>query len=485
MLNLKEKYLKNYINGELVEPSTQNYIENYNPATGLVYNYYPDATENDINHAVESAKNAFQAWRITLPEIRSRIMLRIADIMEQHIDELAHAESIDNGKPMSVAKSIDIPMSIKQCRFFGVGAMGFGSKFHAMQQGTFNYTLHKPMGITSCILPWNSPLYALTKLVIPALALGNCAIIKPSQNTPLTAYLFSQICIDAGLPPGVVNIIYGKDEKVNPILGNHKDIQAYAYAGSIKKATDLAQIVLPRFKKLFIEAGGKNPNIIFGDCNFDEMMRNTLRSSFYNQGQTYFCNSRIFVEDSIYEKFKNEFIIRTQKLTVGDPLSSRTRQGAIGSRNHYTKILEHLADIESEGGKLLTGGKSAMPAGDRCKNGWFIEPTVFEGLPVNAKSNYEPIHSPIVTLTPFKNLKQVQRYLDKDQQGLAASIWTEDINKGHLLARKLSYANIWINGWQIDDLRVPEGAIKSGIGRMGGEYSYEFYTEPKNVCIKA
>ena len=372
------EYIKNYINGKLVAPISNNYFDNYNPATGEVYSYIPDSDERDVQNAVEAASIAFPKWSTTPVSERSKILLRVAEKIEENLDELALVESIDNGKPVSLAKKIEIPRASSNFRFFATGMMHFFSEAHIMEDTAINYTIRDPLGVVGCISPWNLPLYLFTWKIAPAIATGNCVIGKPSEITPMTAYMLSDICIQSGLPPGVLNIIHGYGSKVGTTISTHPEIKAISFTGGTKTGADISKHAAPMFKKLSLELGGKNPTIIFADCNFEEMMTTTLRSAFQNQGEICFCGSRIFVEKPLYDKFKKEFVARTMKLKVGDPLENDTDQGAIVSKTHMDKILSYIDLAKEEGGSILCGGKQVSLNG-RSKNGWSITPTNIEG----------------------------------------------------------------------------------------------------------
>ena len=480
----KDKYILNYVNGQLVEPSTGKYIDNYNPATGAVYSFIPDSKKEDVDIAVKASAKAFDHWSVTPVEKRSRILLRIADLIEQNLEDLALAESIDNGKPLSLAKSMDIPRASANFRFFATAIMHFASESHLMEDSAINYTNRKPIGIAGCISPWNLPLYLFSWKIAPAIAAGNCVIAKPSEITPMTAFLLSEICMEAGLPAGVLNIVHGYGHIVGKAITEHPKIKAISFTGGTKTGREIAQTASSLFKKVSLEMGGKNPNIIFADCNFDEMMRTTLRSSFSNQGQICLCGSRIFVEKPLYDKFRKAFTERTKKLKVGDPLSAKTRQGAIVSKEHFEKILYYIGLAKKEGGKILCGGKKANVSASRCKDGWYIEPTISDGLSPNSKTNQEEIFGPVVTLIPFEKEDEMIKHANGTEYGLSASIWTEDINKAHRVASKLESGIVWINCWLIRDLRTPFGGMKnSGLGREGGWEAIRFFTEPQNVCV--
>jgi aminomuconate-semialdehyde/2-hydroxymuconate-6-semialdehyde dehydrogenase len=444
----------------------------------------PDSNEKDVNIAVEAAKKAFKNWSITSPEERFRILNRIAELIDEHLPELALAETNDNGKPLWLSKKVDIPRASANFRFFATGIMHFATESHSMEDKAVNYTLRQPIGIVGCISPWNLPLYLFTWKIAPALAAGNCVIAKPSEVTPVTAFLLAKICKDAGLPDGVLNIIHGTGTNTGEAIVKHPDIKAISFTGSTRAGERIASLAAPKFKKLSLELGGKNPNIIFADCDWEKMMKTTIQSSFSNQGEICLCGSRILVEESIYEKFKAEFIERTKALTVGDPLDENSKQGAIVSKVHFDKIMRCLDTAKQEGGKILCGGSAAKPEG-RCANGYFIQPTVIEALGPNCQTNTEEIFGPVVTLQSFKTEDEALQLANATQYGLAATIWTQDISKANRVAAKVESGIVWINCWLLRDLRTPFGGVKnSGVGREGGWEALRFFTEAKNVCIE-
>ncbi|MBX2991030.1 MAG: aldehyde dehydrogenase [Bacteroidetes bacterium] len=476
--------IKNYINGSLIPPVSGEYIQNYNPATGEVYSQLPDSDDRDVQHAVETANKAFFAWSTMPTEQRSQILLCIAELIERDLDKLALAESTDQGKPVWLAKSVDIPRAARNFRFFATAILHFSSDAHPMGDTIINYTLRQPLGIVGAISPWNLPLYLFTWKIAPALAAGNCVVGKPSELTPMTAYMLSQLCIEAGLPPGVLNIVHGYGNKVGTAISAHPEITAITFTGGTKTGAEIAKAAAPMFKKLSLEMGGKNPAMIFADCDFEKMMDTTIRSSFENQGEICLCGSRIFVERPLYEKFKNEFLERTRKLRIGDPMEETTQVGAINSLPHLQKILSYIALAQTEGGTILCGGNRVHPEG-RCKYGWFVEPTVIEGLPHNCRTNQEEIFGPVVTLTPFDTEDEVLYFADSTQYGLAAILWTNDLSRAHRVAARVRSGIVWVNCWMLRDLRTPFGGMKdSGVGREGGLEALRFFTEPKNVCIK-
>jgi aminomuconate-semialdehyde/2-hydroxymuconate-6-semialdehyde dehydrogenase len=474
----------NYIDGVLVAPESGQYLDNINPATGDVYGKIPLSNSVDVEQAVQAAANAFPAWRSLPAEKRFTYLLAIADQIDARASELAMAETQDNGKPLWLSKAVDIPRASSNFRFFATGVLHQASESHATDQTAIHYTLRQPLGVVACISPWNLPLYLFTWKIAPALAAGNCVVAKPSEVTPATAFLLSQICIDCGLPAGVLNIIYGTGPDTGKALVAHPKVKAISFTGSTRAGAEIASIAAPQFKKLSLELGGKNPNIIFADCDWEKMLQTTVQSSFSNQGQICLCGSRILVERSIYDRFKEAFVAKAAALQVGDPLEPSSRLGAIVSKAHYDKILACIALAKEEGGRVLTGG-SAVQLEGRCAQGYFIAPTVIEGLGPACKTNQEEIFGPVVTLQPFDTEAEALALANDSSYGLSATIWTQDITRGHRLAAQLESGIVWVNCWLLRDLRTPFGGVKnSGVGREGGWEAIRFFTEPKNVSIQ-
>ncbi len=474
----------NYINGELLEPLAGNYIDNYNPATGKVYSLCPDSDEQDAQLAIAAAKAAFPIWSNYSANQRSAILLKIAALIAAKNDELAKAESIDQGKPFWLAQKGEIPRAQSNIHFFATAIEHFASESHAMGEHAINYTLKTPLGVVTCISPWNLPLYLFTWKIAPALAAGNCVVAKPSEITPMTAFLFAQICIEAGLPPGVLNIVHGLGPKVGTTLTTHPDVKAISFTGGTKTGEHIARVAAPLFKKISLELGGKNPNIIFADCDFNKAVTESVRSSFTNQGEICLCGSRIFVERSIYESFKTAFLAQVATLKVGDPLQADTKVGAIASKMHFDKVLSYIALAKEEGGQILAGGHAVNLPGD-LSEGYYIAPTVIEGLAYNCRTNMEEIFGPVVTIMPFDTEEEVLQMANATQYGLAATVWTENLTKAHRVAAHIQAGIVWINCWLLRDLRTPFGGVKqSGVGREGGWEALRFFTEQKNVCIK-
>ena len=484
-MDLKLPYhLENYIGGNLIAPLSGKFIDNINPATGEVYGQIPDSNEKDVAAAVHAAKQAFAKWSTSSVEERFKILNRIASLIDENLDELALVETNDNGKPLWLSKKVDIPRASANFRFFATGIMHFAAESHHMEDKAVNYTLRQPIGIVACISPWNLPLYLFTWKIAPALAAGNCVIAKPSEVTPATAFLLSRICKEAGLPPGVLNILHGKGDTTGEAIIKHPDIKAISFTGSTRAGARIASLAAPVFKKLSLELGGKNPNIIFADADWDRMMQTSIQSSFSNQGEICLCGSRILVEEKIYEKFKTEFLQRTKELKVGDPLEPNSKQGAIVSKVHFDKIMRCIETAKKEGGTILTGGNTVQLNG-RCINGYFIEPTIIEGLGPDCQTNQEEIFGPVVTLQSFKTEDEALNLANATEYGLAATIWTQDISRANRVAAKVESGIIWVNCWLLRDLRTPFGGMKnSGVGKEGGWEALRFFTEAKNVCVQ-
>ena len=478
-----EKIL-NYIGGDFLEPSSRDYIDNYEPATGKVYSLIADSDAKDVENAVKAAKKAFPFWSVTSKDERSKILSKIADLIEKNIDALAEAESKDNGKPITLAKRVDIPRAAHNFRFFSTAILHFASEAHEMEDLAINYTLKQPIGIAGCISPWNLPLYLFTWKIAPAIAAGNCVVAKPSEITPMTAYLLSKICHEAGLPAGVLNIVHGYGHKVGAAITAHPDIPMISFTGGTNTGKQIAKVAAPMFKKLSLELGGKNPNIIFADCDFDKMLRTTVQSSFSNQGQICLCGSRIFVERSIYDKFKTAFVEKVKQLKIGDPKNKETDIGALVSKPHMEKVLEYINLAKEEGGSVLCGGEQVHLKGENSE-GWFVQPTVVDGLSHNCRTNQEEIFGPVVSIMPFDTDEEVLEYANSTQYGLSSTVWTSNLNRATHFSRKLHAGIVWVNCWLLRDLRTPFGGVKnSGVGREGGFEVLQFFTEPKNVCIK-
>jgi len=476
--------LLNYINGSLLPPASGVYLPNIEPATGEAYSEVPDSGSYDIEAAVHAAEAAFHGWSSLPAKSRGEYMLRIAQLIRINLDELAALESRDTGKPFTLARSVDIPRAIENFEFFATAIQHFASESHATGAGAINYTLRDSLGVVGCISPWNLPLYLFTWKIAPALAAGNCVVAKPSEITPATAARLSELCIEAGLPPGVLNIVHGKGPKAGIPLVEHPSVKAISFTGGTSTGADIAKRAAPTFKKLSLELGGKNPTIVFADCEYDSMIETVVRSSFSNQGEICLCGSRILVERSLYERFRSDFIDRVRSLVIGDPNNSDTQIGALVSEQHRDKVVSYIQLAKEEGGTVLCGGERVRVHG-RCEHGFFLSPAVIEGLPNSCRTNQEEIFGPVVTIMPFDTENEAVELANGTGYGLAASVWTQSLSRAHILAKRLAFGIVWINCWMLRDLRTPFGGMKnSGTGREGGWEALRFFTEPKNVCIK-
>lgn len=476
--------LANFINGKYITPIDGQYIPNFEPATGLIYSEIPNSTAADVELAVAAAQNAFPIWSGMSGEKRGAILMKLSKGIEARMEEFVAAESRDNGKPLSLAAHVDIPRAVSNFHFFATAIEHFASEAHYMEGEGINYTTRKPIGIVGCISPWNLPLYLFSWKIAPALAAGNCVIAKPSEVTPYTAYLLGKVAQEAGLPDGVLNILHGTGGKVGDAIVKHPKIKAISFTGGTKTGAYIAATAAPMFKKLSLELGGKNPNIIFADADFDEMIKTTVRSSFANQGQICLCGSRIFIERPLYERFKTAFLERVNQLTVSFPSDPKAKMGALVSEQHLLKVLDYIELAKQEGGVILVGGNRVHLKAPYDK-GYYLQPTVIENLPYDCRTNQEEIFGPVVTLTPFDTEEEVLHMANSTEYGLSATIWTSDVKRAHRVADKVDAGIVWINAWLVRDLRTPFGGIKSsGVGREGGWEALRFFTEAKNVFVK-
>ena len=476
--------IQNYINGQFVNPIQGKYLDNFNPAIGEVYGQIPNSTKEDVEKAYEAAALAFPKWSNTTLEERSNILSKIATLILEKLDFLAAAESKDNGKPIGLAKQVDIPRAASNFQFFANAITQFSSEAHeSIGLNAVNFTLRQPIGVVGCISPWNLPLYLFTWKIAPAIAAGNCVVAKPSEITPMTAFLLGEICTEAGLPKGVLNIVHGLGTSTGQAIVEHPNIKAISFTGGTTTGAHIARVAAPMFKKLSLELGGKNPNIIFADCDYDKMLATTVRSSFANQGQICLCGSRIFVEEKIYEKFKKDFIQKVKQLKVGHPSKSTSDIGALVSKEHLEKIEAYVEIAENEGGKIICGGLEVTIPG--YENGYYFQPTVIEVTENSCRINQEEIFGPIVTIMPFKTDEEALALANDTKYGLSATLWTNNLNRTMQFSKQLHTGIVWVNTWMLRDLRTPFGGQKdSGVGREGGFEALRFFTEPKNICIQ-
>jgi aminomuconate-semialdehyde/2-hydroxymuconate-6-semialdehyde dehydrogenase len=476
--------LKNFIDGGFRDPIDGRYLDNIEPATGKPYSQVGDSDGRDVDLAVAAAEKAFPDWSKKPAAERSKILLRIADLIERDLEKFARAESIDTGKPIMLARSLDIPRAVANFRFFATAILHTENEAHITDSVAFNYTLRQPRGISGLISPWNLPLYLLSWKIAPAIAVGNTAVAKPSELTPMTAYLLCEICVEAGLPKGVLNVVHGTGLNAGAAITAHPKINTISFTGGTVTGKKVAEACAPLFKKVSLELGGKNPNIVFADADLDAAIAGSVRSSFANQGQICLCGSRVFVERTAYQGFVDRFIDRASQLKQGDPLDEKTEQGAIVNKAQLDKIKFYVDLARKEGGKIALGGKSPDAPNDRTRAGYFFSPTVIVGLPVACRTNREEIFGPVVTITPFDSEEEVIRYANDVEYGLSSSIWTQNLNRAHRVAEQIHTGTVWVNCWLVRDLRVPFGGMKaSGVGREGGVEALHFFTEAKNVCI--
>ena len=476
--------IRNYIDGAFSDPVGGQFLDNIDPSTGNAYGLIPRSQAADVDLAVAAAKAAFPAWSSLSAAERSSWLMKVSNAIDAKLDTLALAESKDNGKPLKLATAVDIPRARDNFKFYATAILHDAYETHDMGVNGFNYTLRQPVGVAGCISPWNLPLYLFSWKIAPALAAGNTVVAKPSEVTPATAYLLSEILDEIGFPKGVLNIVHGLGAEVGAAIVAHHDTNIISFTGGTQTGKAISSVAAPMFKKISLELGGKNANVIFDDCDFEDAINTSVRSSFANQGQICLCGSRIYVQRGIYEKFKAAFLERVNGLTIADPLTSEARMGAVVSKEHMEKVLSYIELAKEEGGTLLTGGHRVQLEG-RCEKGYFIAPTVFENLPAGCRTNQEEIFGPVVTLTPFDTEEEALAMANGTAYGLAATIWTSDLKTAHRMAAGLHAGIIWVNCWLLRDLRTPFGGVKqSGVGREGGFEALRFFTEPKNICIK-
>lgn len=476
--------IQNYINGRFSDPLNGRFLDNTEPARGRVYGRIPASGAEDCDLAYEAARTAFPAWSMMPAAERSAILMRIVAGIEARHEELAQAESTDSGKPLWLTRSVDIMRAAANIRFFAEAILHFSAESHAIPGQAINYTLRQPIGVVGCISPWNLPLYLFTWKIAPALAAGNTVVAKPSEITPATAYLFSKICSEAGLPDGVLNVVHGLGSDIGKAIVSHPGIKAISFTGGTATGAEIARIAAPMFKKLSLELGGKNPNLVFADCDFEKAVETSVRGAFTNQGQICLCGSRIFIEESLYPRFRDAFVEKVKQLRTGNPSDPDNFMGAVVSRAHLEKVESYIQLAREEGGTILCGGERAAVGGE-FSEGYFLQPTVIEGLSAHCRTNTEEIFGPVVTLTPFKNEDEALEFANATPYGLAAMLWTQDISRTQRIAEKIQSGIVWVNCWMLRDLRTPFGGVKqSGVGREGGWEALRFFTEAKNVCIK-
>jgi len=475
--------LCNYIGGRFTTHSGDQWLDNIEPATGSHICRVPLSDSSDVDAAVTAARSAHPAWGALSHSERADWLDRIADALEARYEEIAALESRDTGKPISLARDVDAQRSVSNFRFFAGMLREHEGEVFEMANAT-NYVVNKPVGVGALITPWNLPLYLLSWKVAPAIGMGNTVVCKPSELTPMTADLLMQVIDEVGLPAGVVNLVHGDGAGAGAPLVAHSDVNLVSFTGGTATGEKVAASAAPAFKKLSLELGGKNASIVFADCNMESTVAGVVRAGFLNQGQVCLCGSRVLIEDSIYDEFRDRFVDAVEAMRVGDPSDEATDLGALISGQHLEKVQSYVELAKQEGGDLLTGGTPCMPAG--FENGNWMAPTVIGGLNPDSRCSTEEIFGPVVTLHSFSSEEEAVAITNNTRYGLAGSVWTRDLEKGKRVSEAIDTGMVWVNTWLHRDLRVPFGGVKdSGVGREGGKWSLDFFSEAMNVCVKS
>lgn len=477
--------VEHFIDGQGRPADGGAWLDNLDPATGAVIGHVAAGGAADVEAAVAAARRAFPAWARTPAAERSRLLLAVAARIEENLDDLAEAETRDTGKPLRLSRTVDIPRAAANFRYFATAILHDHAEAYRTDRLALNYTLHQPRGVAGLISPWNLPLYLFSWKVAPALATGNTVVAKPSELTPTTAAMLAEVTRAAGVPPGVFNVVHGLGRTVGAALVAHPHVPTISFTGGTATGADIARAAAPRFKRVALELGGKNPNILFADADLDEALASSVRSSFENQGQICLCGSRLLVERPIYADFVARFVAAARGLKVGDPLEADTHQGAVISAAHRDRILDFIQQARQDGGRVLCGGGVPPQLPPRCQGGFFVAPTVITDVGAACRICQDEVFGPVVTITPFDGEAEAVALANGTPFGLSASLWTRDLARAHRVAEALECGTVWVNCWLLRDLRVPFGGVKSsGVGREGGREALRFFTEPKTVCVR-
>ena len=473
------------IGGQWLDSSDRRTFDTINPATGEVLTQIAAATREDVDRTVKAARKAFDdpagAWQKMSASDRGKLLWRIADLIEKNIDEIAELETLDNGKPIFESRYVDVPMVAEVFRYYA----GWATKIHGetinSRPNAFTYTLREPVGVVAAIVPWNFPLLLASWKIAPALATGNTVIWKPASQTTLSALRVAELMVEAGTPPGVINLLAGSGPVVGMGLVQHPGVDKVAFTGSTSVGKEVMRNAADGVKRITLELGGKSPNIVLADANLDEAVKGAANGIFYGKGEVCAAGSRLFVEKKIHDDFMQKLVDRTNKLRPGDPLDPKTRLGAIVSEQQLNTVLGYIDAGNKEGAKLVAGGKRASVDGSK---GYFLEPTIFDAVDNKMKIAQEEIFGPVLATIPFDDVEQVAELANQNIYGLAAAIWTNDVRKAHNLARRLKAGTIWINAYNFYDPALPFGGYKqSGFGRELGMHAIEHYTELKSVWL--
>jgi len=479
--------VENFIGGNFIPIEINNVIPSYNPATGQVWALLPDSSADEVDVAVNAASKAFPTWSKLGYEERAKYLLKIADRIDLQLEEFAVAESKDQGKPVSLARKLDIPRASYNFRKFAQSWQNIVETSNSLPgSDVINISSRNPLGVAGLISPWNLPLYLLTFKIAPAIMAGNTVVCKPSEMTSVTAWMLAKVIKEVGLPDGVVNIIFGFGAPCGQRIVTHPKVRMISFTGSTAIGQKIAQLTAATMKRVSLELGGKNAAVVFNDANLDDSVAGVTRSAFLNQGEICLCTSRIFVQRKIYDAFLAKFLVSVKKLKVGDPMEEDTFTGAVNSKTHYDKVMSYIQYAQDDGGTIQCGeGVSVINLGPHNKNGFFIQPTVISGLSDDARCMQDEIFGPVTCITPFDSEEEVIERVNNTRYGLCASVWSQNVGTIHRMAQKLEVGTVWSNCWLIRSLDMPFGGCKeSGSGREGTRHSLEAFTEEKTHCIK-